>query len=256
MKDNLKEYENNVNNYIQMQDKQLQAERLKSMQYQNEIGEISSYRSKEEDNLMKYQLELTDDLEIVYHLLCGQYLGQDEYGNELWKDPEDDRLKIFSDYGIKRIMNLLQMYVNKNKLLSYYDLETIKIKVGRFGIELTDLFNNAYELIFYYPSPEELYDKYKKIAEKEGMQMSDDELYEMCLRWSDEELQQKIVNMPIIMQALIDMVHDTYMRSLGGKERSSIRERINISQNASQIGQPYPQLQAQPKMRILNPKTW
>lgn len=252
----LRDYESQVSNYLDLQNKELQAEKLRRMQYENEIGEISAYQSREETNLIKYQLELTDELETIYHLLCGQYLGFDEQGNETWKDPEDDRLKIFSDYGVKRIMNLLSMYVNKNNLLAYYDSETITWKVRDFAIELVDLFNNAYELIFYYPSPEDLYEKYIKVVKENNLIIYEDELYQKCLQWSDEELQQKIINIPIMGLAIIDLVHATYQRALGGQERKSLRERINISQQSNSLNQ-IPQLQStQTKMNLLRPRTW
>ena len=247
------QYNDELTNFIQGKELEVANERMRRMRMENEIGEISDYKSRDEVNLVKYQLEMTDELETIFHIFQGQYLGVDEKGNQVWRNPDDDRLIIFSDYGVKRLMNILSMYITKNKLLAYYDDKMIKWKMQDFGITLTDLLNNSYELFFYFPSPEDLYEKYLPLIKENKINLTEQEFYEKCLIWSEEELQKKIVNIPMIIQSILDFVHDTYQRALNGKERQSYREKYHISQNTPMGFQPN---QKDVKQSIFNPKTW
>lgn len=227
-----------VISYVENLNKQYEAEKIKRMELQNSLGNISNFSGAtdgREPNLVKFQLDPKEILEDAYHFLSAHEVKvkEDQDGvKEYWAEPEDDRLKIFSVYGVKLIMNLLSMYINKNTLLSCYDEQTIRWKVRDFGIELYDLFLNKYESLLYVPSPEELFDKYKPIVKSNNLKITDDELYNKCLVWSEDELTDKENNVTIMCGAIIDMVHSTYMRALKGGERKSLGERgININQN-------------------------
>lgn len=239
--------------YLDLMNKELEAERLRRMSVENEAGNMSAFASKQEQNLVEYQLDLKEELDRIYHLLSGHIIVYDENEGESWQEPTDDRMKIFSDYGVKQIMNIISFYVNRNTLMSYYDEQTIIWKVKDFGIELSDLIFNKYEDFFHYPSPEELYEKYLPVVEKQGLNISPDELYQKCIQWSKIELQSKLRHYPMIVKSLIDTVHSTYLRALGGKERQSLRERMNISQNANQFGDNQPVIQ---KKKLFKPSTW
>lgn len=237
--------------YLDMVDKQLQQERLRNLDLQNQLSQVnmSGFVPEKEQNLVEYQLDLKEELDRIYHLLSGHLLTRKD-GNETWEEPTDDRLKIFSEYGVKQIMNIISFYVNRNTLLSYYDEVTIKWKVRDFGIELADLIFNRYESFFHYPKPEELYEKYLPYINEFNIKES--ELYEKCVQWSKEELQDKIRHYPMLCLAIIDVVHSTYLRAVGGKERGSLRERVHISQTANQ-NQAQP---ARPRFSLIKPATW
>jgi hypothetical protein len=146
-------------------------------------------------------------------------------GREVWVEPTDDRLKTFSTYGVKKIMNILSLYLNTNTIMGYYDAETIIWKVKDFGIELSDLFANRYEAILYYPTPEDLFEKYKPLIKQQNLSITDDELYAKCVTWSEEELKAREGEMEIMGWALINTVHSAYSRAFQGKERTSLGER-------------------------------
>lgn len=245
-------FEDEKERQIELLQKEIQGERIRRMNYENQAGESSAFGTTKESNMAESQLDLTEELNRIYHLLSGHVLITYGDGTEDWEEPRDDRLKIFSDYGVKQIMNIISFYLNKNTLLSYYDMETINWKVRDFGVELSDLIHNRYEVFFSYPTPEELFEEYYPIVKRKGLAFSEGELYSKCVQWSSEEMKSKLRHFPMIILALVDSVHSTYLRALGGKERESYRKHIHVSENSSQN-----QFPVQPsKKSLTNPKTW
>lgn len=223
-----------VLDYAENLSKQLEIERTQKANLQNQLNQSSLVTGGKEQNVIELQLNVENILDKCYHLLSGHEVKINSENNEYWGEPDDDRLKTFSNYGIKQVMNLLSMYININTLMAFYDAETIKWKVKDFGIELSDLFTNRYEALLYYPSPEELFEKYKPIVQEQGLNIDDEKLYQKCVQWSEEELSAKENLLPIICWGLIDMVHSTYTRAYAGKERQSLGERgININQSSN-----------------------
>lgn len=224
-----------ISNYIESMNRQLEAERNDKLKIQTQLSQIMQFADSKETNLVEYQLSFEKDLNEMYHLLSGhetKTIIENGEQKEIWVEPIDDRLKTFSYYGVKKLIHLLKMYINRNTLLSFYGEEQINFKVREFGIELSDLFNNRYQALLYWPTPEDLYDKYKSIVEKKDLDISEEELYEKCLEWSKEELRAREKLIPIYCISLVNMVHSAYMRAFQGKERQSLGERgINISQN-------------------------
>jgi hypothetical protein len=219
--------------YSHLLKKQLENEQIKNVDMQNKQMQMSGFSSIRDANIVEFQLDLNAELDRLHHLLSGHYIGFDNNKNEVWIEPDDDRLKIFSDYGVKQIMKILHIYINKNKILSSYDLPTIINRVKCFGIELADLIYLEYEKIFFYPTPEELFFKMKNTIKKEFITISEKELYQKCIEWSQEELQSKFRFYYMVCNGLIDSVEDTYRRALNGEERKSLREFATVTQDAS-----------------------
>jgi hypothetical protein len=247
----MEDYEEQKDRYIRLMEKQLDEEKINRMQQSNAYGQLSSFQPNKELNLVEYQLDLKEEMDRIQHLLSGHVLDRDSEGNEVWKEPDDDRLKIFSDYGVKQIMNILQFYINRTTILSKYDHETIMWKVRDFGIELSDLLMNRYEALLYYPSPEDLFDKY--LPSIKSLNLSEEELYYKCVQWSNEELKNKIRHCTIIAQAIIDLVHSTYLRAEGGEERRTLRQFIHVSQSTN-MSNPIPS--GRRPFSFFKPSTW
>lgn len=248
---NEREINPDVQRYIESMEKELHSEKMRRMGYEND-NLLSGFSTNKDPNLLQYFLDLEEELEKIYHLLSGHILTKDVDGVEVWTEPKDDRQKIFSDYGVKQLMNIISFYVNPNTLLSFYDEETIKWKVRDFGIELADLIFNRYEVFFYYPTPEELFDKYVSYLKDGKINMTEDQLYAKCIQWSREELQQKFRHYPMMVLAIMDTVHSTYLRALGGKTLRGLTEHVHVSQNAN-MGEPAQQMK---QSKFWNPKTW
>jgi hypothetical protein len=250
-----KEYENYIGEQQRSSDlmtKQLDEERIKRIDLQNQFGQMSSFPQVKEQNIIEYQLDLKEELDRIHHLLSGHHLGVNEESNEVWLEPQDDRLKIFSEYGVKQIMNIISFYINRNTLLSNYDEKTIMWKVRDFAIELSDLIFNRYEYFFYYPTPEELYETYAPIASQNNVKVTERELYYKCVQWSKEELQNKIRHYPMICLELIDSIHSTFLRALRGETMKSLRTITHISQSVNSGMQP----QMQKPFSMVRPSTW
>ena len=147
---------------------------------------------------------------------------------------------------------MLAQIVTPNTLLSNLTEEQVESKTYDFGIELHDLLFIRYEHFFYYPSPEELFEKHKQQANNIGINEYD--LYLKCIQWSKEELQSKFRHFPMIIQMIVDTVHATYLRALGGEERESLRKQYNIHQS---LNNNMPQMQQQrSNVNLLKPSTW
>lgn len=231
-----------VKDYVENLQTQLDQERTRRMTVENQISQSSLSTAGRDQTIVELQLELDETLNQIYHQLSGHELTFNSETNKYeWSEPKDDRLKNFSTYGVKIIMNKLKMYLNINTLMGFYDEDTIKWKVKDFGVELSDLFLTRYEYLLSYPTPEELFNIYKPLIDKENkikaehLKISDEELYKRCIRWSEEELASKENLIPGICWDLINMVHSTYTRAFQGKERTSLGERgININQSTNQ----------------------
>jgi len=201
---------------------------------------------------MEQQLDLTKDLDQLFHLYSGHELTI-EGKNEIWKEPTDDRNIILSKYGIKQLMNIVITYINKNTLMAYYDSETINVKMLNFSQLLADLIYNRYEYFFYFPSPEDIFEIALPILKQEKANIDEDELYQECVKWSFRELEGRFRFYQIIVKDITDMVHSAYLRAFGGKERESMRKTISIHESSSG-GQQAQNLS--PNFKVTKPSTW
>jgi len=175
----------------------------------------SSFNSKNDDNLVKWQIELNDILERAEHVLRGD-IPAIERGKTIWKKnprPQDNTL---NEYGVQEVMKILLLYVNRNTILSYYEDEEIRYKVLDFGKRLNNL----------------IFMKYQEF----GM---------------DSENKRK--NYEMIVGELIDIVHSAYNRARNGGERRSLREMINLTQSQQLNPMVNGMGQEPPKKSIFNP---
>lgn len=239
--------------YTEKLERSLEQAEMNRMQNETQQMQVSSFAGGRGEGIVELQLDLKEELDRIYHLLSGHQLSVTSEGHEIWVDAVDDRMRIFSDYGVKQIMNIISFYINRNTLLSRYDAETIKWKVKDFGIELSDLIFNRYEVFFYYPTPEELYDRYLPIMKAKGMDINETELYYKCMQWSEDELASRIAHFPMLCLAVVDAVHSTYLRALGGEERNSLRKMMHISQTSNQQ---QPMQQMHKSFSVFKPSTW
>lgn len=151
--------------YMQLA-QQVQREQALRMNAENQVSQMSSFQAGKEPNIIEYQLDVSPTLDRIYHLLSGHVPMKRANGQEYWEEPTDDRLKILSDYGVKQLMKDLALIINPNTLLSNFTEEQIEMATKHYANELNDLILNRYEHFFYYPSPEELYQKYSDLCVK------------------------------------------------------------------------------------------
>lgn len=159
---------------------------------QRNMAQLSMFEGNQND-IVRWQLDLSQELERIEHLLRGHVLMRTNEGDEIWVEPVSDNQKPFNEHGVQIIMNAISFYINKNTILSNYNETTINMKMENLGNDIADI----------------IYLKY------EEMGMNTPEKKRMYF---------------IIVREIVDTIHSAYLRALGGEERSSLRRIMNISQ--------------------------
>lgn len=157
----------------------------------------SSFMTEQDDNLIKWQLELNDILERAEHILRGD-IPKYVNGVLIWETNKESNNPL-NERGIQEIMKILAMYINRNTILSDYDDKEINLKVFDFGRRINNFIFMMYDEI--------------------GM-----------------DTDEKRKSYDLIVGELIDMVHSAYKRALHGGERRSLREMIQVSQSHQSTG--------------------
>lgn len=150
----------------------------------------------QEDNLVKWQLNLEEEKERIFHLLKGHRKIIDEKGNEVWVEPETQDSVILNDYGVDYIMGLLESFMNRNIILSNFDLPRIK----EICFDLAD------QIVF------DIYNDYERMG-------------------LDTEDKRKKAN--IIVWKVIINVEAALRRAMNNGERLSLRKIMTVNQNES-----------------------
>lgn len=218
--------------YLGQVEEELRQEKINNAEMMNQQRQMGFFNLEEQDNLIRWQLDLKEDMDRIYHLLKGESVGIDkETGSVGYVEPSDPNLKPFNEFGVQLIMNIMSFYLNRNTILSNYSEETINWKVLDFGYDLADLIFNRYdEMMITIDTDDE-----EKIK---------------------EHLQNKIKLYPMIIRELVDTVHSAYLRAYHGGERESLRTARMVSQKES-LGTEHPSGFSQPiKKKWYNPTTW
>lgn len=226
------------------------------MRRQNEMMEDS-----ENQNIVREQLNLNEELERIEHLLRGHVIRYDEKGMGRWVEPEDKEMIILSEYGIQLILNTITWYINKNTLLSNYDEDTILTKMEDFATDLSDTIFMEYEKVFQYPSFEEckaVLDSRKenkmklmRFANEIGGRQIEDTILSMQIdaemedriekemaKIKEQIMKNKLKRFLMLIRVIQDAVHSTYLRAYKGMERRTLREHIHTTENIG--GTPMP----------------
>lgn len=235
-------------------------------QLQSQYSQVSSYAGTDNDNLIKWQLDLEKEKEKVYHLLQGHKLVLDAQGNYIWEEPADPIYKPLTNYGVEQLINILEFYLSRNTLLSFYEDNQINNKMFDIGIEISDKIFLEYEYIFNKPSVKDLLKRDKEIINKLGEKYKDDpkqyRLYKRLLKAElemecDEIFKKNIKQFPMVVRMLVDTIHSAYLRALEGGERESLRTARHVSQTDNSAQQyMMPSSPGGGKFSILKPKTW
>jgi hypothetical protein len=167
-------------------------------------SQLSSFSTKANEDIIKWQLELNDILERAEHILRGD-IPKFRDGHIVWEENPTPANNPLNAVGVQEIMKILSMYINRNTILSDYSNEEINFKVFDFGRATNNLiFMRDYEF---------------------GM-----------------DTEEKRKNYEMLVTELKDIVHSAYKRALDGAEKRSLREMINVSQQTStsaQVGAGY-----------------
>jgi len=213
---------------------------------------------EQEKSLAETQLEVQTIIRTIYHLLKQDILrpNKDKDGELDWFPIEDTKQKALTDWGVDRIMQVVNFYINKNILLSNFDEKQINRIMLRFCIELNDLILLKYQLLFRDPSFEECkeilqdrLDEKKKlrsftmeilgkkvtredeeIMEREILSEIEDRIESEIQKIKEEQRKEKLREYGLLMAQLEAIIYATYNRAWKGEERGSIRRHTNISE--------------------------
>ena len=201
-------YESDLNN-----------EKSKNAQLQQAMASSSMYQGQDQ-NLIIFQLELDNILEKIEHLLRGDVIKTDGQGNLDYYTPEDEDLVLLNEYGVQLIMNIISTYLNRNTILSWYDIDRVYEIMMVLGEELADVVFCNYERM--------------------GM-----------------DTESKKSRYPLLVVSVLNIIESTYRRSLEGGERESLRTGRVVTQSDSirpvnQLGQ----TTMKKSFSMMDPKTW
>jgi hypothetical protein len=181
------------------------------------------FKNEGQENLIRWQLDIHEELERIEHLLRKHIPKSDKKGKIIFVEPPKEE-QLFNETGINEILNLLAWYLNKNILLSNFKEEEIKMRCMQFHTQLTDFIFNNYQ--------------------KFGL-----------------NTKEKIKHFPMVVMNMTNTIEASYNRALNGGERTSLRTARSVVQNEpigsfggqGMMGNPY---QQQKKFSLFKPTTW
>jgi len=218
----MEEQPNTPPNYYEQMISGLQQENSDQQRQMGEMAQnMSNFANNPQENLVRWQLDISEDLDRIYHLLKGDIIEIDSEGNIIYKEQPNPDLRPFNHHGVQLIMNIMSFYLNRNTLLSNYDEVTINWKVLDFSKRIRDF----------------VLDKYKEM----GM-----------------DTIEKQTMYPMIVTELVDTVHSAYLRALNGGERGSLRTARSVIQteNPASLNLFNGQQAQEKRTKWYNPTTW
>lgn len=191
---------------------------------QSQSGQLSTnmatmFSGEENINLVRWQLDISEELGRIEHLLRRHVPKRDSLGNEYFIEGKIEN-QLFNEEGIQEILNVLAWYLNKNLLLSNFDDEEIKLRCMQFANFLTDFIFMNYEK-FGLDNPE------------------------------------KIKHYPLLVLNIVNSVEASYHRALFGNENKSLRTARAVYQTENSNMMPNnQQMNNQNKFSLFKPNTW
>lgn len=196
-----------------------QIEEARQQNQQEQYNSPTMFSSEHpSENLVKWQLDIKEELSRIEHLLRKHVPKTDKNGNVYYAEPSESE-QLFNDTGVNEILNILAWYLNKNIILSNFDEDQIMERCNQFHMYLTDFIFNNYQRF--------------------GLNTKD-----------------KIKHYPIVVMNIVNTVEAAYMRALGGGERDSLREARQVTQSEPIMNQNQMPQQQQNNKSIFKPWTW
>jgi hypothetical protein len=245
---------------------QEQEARMRRMQAETDSTYASQLQQsmaleEQDKGILREQLDLSEELERIEHLLKGEILVKQEDGSRDWVKAPNEDMEVLSEEGIHLILSTIQWYINKNTLLSNYDEDTILQKMEDFSITLNDALFMAYEKYFKMPTLDacknvirlriERKAEIKEFAgELVGLQLDKEQIKKELLKEMEGRIEvelekvreqlmkNKLKRFELIMRVVQDAVHSTYLRAYKGMERRTLREHIQVTENKGNFNQP------------------
>lgn len=206
-----------IEQWVNQANETMQRQQVENLELRKAM--TTMFRKEEDTNLIKYQLDIGEELERCEHLLRGHVPKLDKNGNIYYEEAKEE-FKVFNEFGVQQILHILAWYLNKNIILSNFDDDEVRIRVKQFAVELSNF----------------IFINYEKIG------LDNDE---------------KIKHYPMIVMNLVNTVEAAYHRALFGGERTSLRTARTVTQSETPMNMVgSPSLHNQSKFSKLNPINW
>jgi hypothetical protein len=216
-KKELEQYEENLKKYEEQlldAQKRLESEKMEMTQYSSQL-----YPNGAKQNLVEWELDFKPELDDIARSLRCDILVMDEKGNQYWtRNPNPDRI-FLNELGVNDVLRKIILLVNKNKVLSNYTIEEIRLRVRQIGHEIRALIYNNYEAY--------------------GI---------------DNEY--KMNNYPGIVMDILDIIEGAYRRALAGETHKGLAEQRLVTQSDSLNSQPMQFIRQNKVAKWYNPTTW
>jgi len=232
---------------------------------------------EQEGNMIREQLDSSDDIQKIYNLLQGYSLERNDKGRMVWTKPKNNDMIILTPYGIQFVMGKIVTYLTKNTLLSNYDDKQIMGKMEDISSNINDTIFMEYDKMFLYPTLKDCQDELRKritnkidlrIFAKEllGQKANKEEIEKQILKEMEEVVEREMTNIKeqkmksklkrfeSLVRDIQDVIHSAYQRAWKGQERTTLRQHIHISENKGNFGIPMQQQQGFSPLNILRRK--
>lgn len=212
----LKAYEGQLKDF----EKELNTAKDKLERKQDELNQYANqnYQTNGKQNLIEWELDFKPELEDIAHSLRCDVIKIDNEGNQIWaKNPQEDKV-FMNELGVNDVLRKIIILVNKNKVLSNYTIEEVKLRVQMIGHELRALIYNNYE-------------RY------------------------DIDNEYKMNNYSSIVMDVLDIIESAYRRALAGETHKGLNEQRMVTQNEPLVQQ-MGSTQQNSKVHWYNPSSW
>ncbi len=264
--------------FLEQQRKEIEAARANiNINEANQTQQAIALESNE-NNIVKEQLDTSEDLQKIYNLLNGYSLERDDKtGAMVWTAPENNDMIILTKYGIQFVMGKLITYLSKNTLLSNYNDKQIEEKMEDISNNINDTVFMEYDKMFLYPTLEdcktELKNRIKnkidirkfaielmgkEVDSEKQKEIEENILQEMESKIEremgvikEQKMKSKLKRYESIVRDIQDTIHSAYQRAWKGQERTTLRQHIHISE--SRGGNQYT---PPPQPSRINPLNW
>ena len=184
------------NEYDEAMMARAQAELLAAQQQspQQTSYNAAMFGSPNKQNIVEWELDFASELIDIERLLRCDILTKDKNGNEIWINNPDKSAVFLNKRGVDDVLRQIILLVNKNKVLSNYNVEEIRQRVHMIGHELRSFIYNNY------------------------MEYDIDNEYKMN-------------NFAPIVLAILDVIEAAFRRALNGETHKGLSEARFVQQN-------------------------
>jgi hypothetical protein len=219
------------------------ADFMASQQMQQQMGQnaLNTQQqlmfNEQERGLAEEQLDVEEIIDRIYNLLQGS-------GVKDWMESKDNQMKILSDWGVQRIMQVVRFHINKNTLLSNFDEVQINRLMYHFTTEMNDLVLLKYQKLF----RETTFEECKKIMEikleenerikhfnkekikQELLDELEGNIEKQIAKIREDERKNRIKEYGLLLWEIEQSVYSTLNRAYGGKERETLRRHASFNE--------------------------